>query len=314
MDILQVGFIFFVEGVKYLIHWDYPQTVKNVASSLAKKNILYTKIFQSVALNHYLVDNVINNEILKYTDSVPFTEEDIDHYAIEKLKEYLDFDPQPINSGMISLVYKMKIKDKYSPSELGLLNPNVIVKIKRRNIEKKLNDAIAKVRVFGWVCSFIPFLRLMHIPVILDKLTSSLNEQLDFQQEIKNIKEASKACEPMSYIKIPLVANISSDNVIVMEYLNGTSITKVDKKLYETYGKMIIKYAFSSFFNNIMHGDLHSGNILFLQEDGFKIGIIDFGLMVRLDTEIIKNISNIFPDFFTKPGSYLAKKIFVYLV
>lgn len=314
MDIFEIGFVFFLEGTKYLMHWDYPQTIKNIASSLAKKNILYTKIFQSVALNHYLVDNVINNEILKYTDSAPYTEEDIDYDEIEKLKEYLDFEPIPVNSGMISLVYKMKINDKYYPSELGLLNRDVIVKIKRKNIEKKLNEGVARVRIFGWICSFIPFLRLMNIPVILDKLAGSLNDQLDFQQEIKNIKETTKACESMDYIKIPMVSNISSDNVIVMEYLKGKSITKVDKSLYETYGKMIIKYAFCAFFNGIMHGDLHSGNILFLEEGGYKIGIIDFGLMVRLDSNIIKNISNIFPDFFTKPGSYLAKKIFVNLV
>lgn len=308
----KVSLIFVTEGVKYLVNRDYPQTVKNIATSLTKENILYTKMFQSVALNH-LVDNIINNEILKYTDSAPYTEDDVDYEIFEKLQEYLDIDlenlPQPINSGMISLVYKMKLNEEYKSE-----SSYAIVKIKRKNIEHRLYDGIDKLRFFGWICSFIPFLRMMHIPVILEKMCANLNDQLDFQKEIKHILETREACKHMDYIKVPNVF-MKIDNAIIMEYLEGVPITKVNKSDYEMYGKMIIKYAFASFFHGIAHGDLHSGNILFMKEqEQLKIGIIDFGLMVRLDENVKKNISNVFPDLFTKSGAYLAKKIFVNLV
>ena len=308
----KVSLIFVTEGVKYLVNRDYPQTVKNIATSLTKENILYTKMFQSVALNH-LVDNIINNEILKYTDSAPYTEDDVDYEIFKKLQEYLEIDlenlPQPINSGMISLVYKMKLNEEYKSE-----SSYAIVKIKRKNIEHRLYDGIDKLRFFGWICSFIPFLRMMHIPVILEKMCANLNDQLDFQKEIKHILETREACKHMDYIKVPNVF-MKIDNAIIMEYLEGVPITKVNKSDYEMYGKMIIKYAFASFFHGIAHGDLHSGNILFMKEqEQLKIGIIDFGLMVRLDENVKKNISNVFPDLFTKSGAYLAKKIFVNLV
>jgi predicted unusual protein kinase regulating ubiquinone biosynthesis (AarF/ABC1/UbiB family) len=306
----KVGLIFVTEGLSYLMTRDYPQTIKNIAGSLAKENILYTKLFQSIALNH-LVDNVINNEILKYTDSVPYTEEDIDYDIFKKLQEYLEIDlenlPQPINSGMISLVYKMKMNEEYKTESSGSY---AIVKIKRKNIEHRLCDGIDKLRFFGWICSFIPFLRMMHIPVILEKMCANLNDQLDFQKEINNINETREACKHMNYIRVPTVF-MKINNAIIMEYLEGVPITKVHKSDYEAYGKMIIKYAFASFFHGIAHGDLHSGNILFMDS---QIGIIDFGLMVRLDENVKKNISNVFPDLFTKSGAYLAKKIFVNLV
>jgi len=314
----KIGFILFKECILYLLNQDYPQTIKNIACSLSKENILYTKMFQSIALNYYLVDNVINNEILKYTDSAPYTEEDIDYEMFENLQKYFDIDlnnlPSPINSGMISLVYKMKLNEVYKTELPGT---HVIVKIKRKNIQYRLYNGIKKIEFFGWLCSFIPFLRLMHIPVILKKMTANLNDQLDFQKEVNNIIETREACKPMDYIRIPLVSLVMIKNidVIVMEYLDGVPITKVKKDDYEMYGKMIIKYAFASFFHGIAHGDLHSGNILFMKEDeNYKIGIIDFGLMVRLDETVKKNISNIFPDLFTKSGAYLAKKIFVNLV
>ena len=307
----KIGLIFVTEGVKYVINHDYPQTIKNIAKSLANENILYTKMFQSIALNHYLVDNVINNEILKYTDSVPYTEEDIDYEIFEKLQEYLDIDleniPQPINSGMISLVYKMKLNEEYKTESSG---SHAIVKIKRKNIELRLYDGINKLRFFGWMCSFVPFLRMMNIPIILEKMCANLNDQLDFQKEINNINETREACKHMNYIRVPTVF-MKVNSAIIMEYLEGVPITKVKKSDYEMYGKMIIKYAFASFFHGIAHGDLHSGNILFMDS---QIGIIDFGLMVRLDENVKKNISNVFPDLFTKSGAYLAKKIFVNLV
>lgn len=314
----KVGLIFVTEGIKYIVDRDYPQTIKNIARSLSKENILYTKMFQSIALNHYLVDNVINNEILKYTDSAPYTEEDIDYGVFEKLQEYLDIDlnnlPQPINSGMISLVYKMKLNEGYKTESSG---SHAIVKIKRKNIEYRLYDGINNLKFFGWICSFIPFLKMMHIPIILEKMSANLNDQLDFQKEVKYILETREACKHMDYIKVPEVF-VKIDNAIIMEYLEGVPITKVNKSDYEEYGKMIIKYAFASFFYGISHGDLHSGNILFMEEVGetrqLKIGIIDFGLMVKLDENVKKNISNVFPDLFTKPGAYLAKKIFVNLV
>jgi predicted unusual protein kinase regulating ubiquinone biosynthesis (AarF/ABC1/UbiB family) len=162
----------------------------------------------------------------------------------------------------------------------------------------------------------------MHLPTVLEKLTANLNDQLDFQREVDNINETNEACKPMSYVRVPSVSSEFTKRfgVIVMEYLEGIPITKVGKYHYEMYGKMIIKYAFASFYHGIIHGDLHSGNILFMEEQEdvdiweYKIGIIDFGLMVRLKEEIRTNIGNVFPDLFTKSGAYLAKKIFVNLV
>lgn len=316
---LEIGWLFLTEGAKYLLHRSYTKSVKRLVYDLTRKNILYTKIFQSVALNHYLVDTTINEEIVKYTDSVPYTEEDIDYELFSQLQEYLDIDlndlPAPINAGMISLVYKLSLNDQYKehPEKLGLPSSEVIVKIKRKNIVNRLSDGIEKVRFFGWLCSFIPLLNLLHIPTIIEKLTASLNDQLDFRSEIQNMMETKKVCAPMDYVRIPSVAEEITKHydVIVMEYLNGTSISKVPRENYEMYGKMIIKYAFASFVHGIVHGDLHSGNILFLDK---QIGIIDFGLMTRIKEEIKTNIANIFPDIFSKSGEYLAKKIFVNLV
>ena len=49
------------------------------------------------------------------------------------------------------------------------------------------------------------------------------------------------------------------------------------------YSKMILKISIIAFMGGIVHGDLHSGNILFIKDYNdskysYKIGVIDFGI------------------------------------
>jgi len=73
-----------------------------------------------------------------------------------------------------------------------------------------------------------------------------------------------------------------------------------------------------------MHGDLHCGNILFIKEkienkenreNGdneetiYKLGIIDFGLVYKLDEQFKNNITDIFIDIYIKPPIEVANKL-----
>ena len=55
----------------------------------------------------------------------------------------------PINSGMISLVFKAYDKETGKP---------LIIKLKRNNIDNKLNDSIKNLQTFMYLLSFIPII------------------------------------------------------------------------------------------------------------------------------------------------------------
>ena len=71
--IFNISSIFTIEIIKYYLF--KTNIIKNITYKLSKINILCVKIFQAISLN---IDKSINDELIKYTDNVPYSFEDID--------------------------------------------------------------------------------------------------------------------------------------------------------------------------------------------------------------------------------------------
>lgn len=285
----------------FLCDNNYPLFIKNITRSLASKNILYVKLFQAISLNNNLIDGAMNQELIKYTDSVPYCSDDIDWEVMTNLKIVYGIDflsnTTPINAGMISLVYKMND---------GIENQEVVVKIKRVGIEEKLNDAIEKIQFMINLLICIPWLNQFNLLESFNKNILVLKNQLDFEQEVQNTMKMKDDCRNLKYIKIPKVYESVTKlfpNVIVMEYISGLHISQLEENDYEPFAKLVVKYGVvSSFMNGFGHGDLHAGNILFIKNgDSYKLGLIDFGIVLEIHEDIRNKFIDIFYDFFNKP-------------
>lgn len=292
--------IIIVTYLYFLYNNDYPLLIKNITRRLSTKNILYVKFFQAISLNNNLIDGAINQELIKYTDSVPFSQDDIDWDLMLKLKQLCGIDllsSVPINSGMISLVYLMNDTER---------KQKVVVKIKRMGIEEKLNDAIDKIKFVIHSLMYIPQLNHFNLLESFNKNILTLKNQLDFEQELKNTIRMKNECKNLKYIKIPEVFDKVTGylpNVIVMEYLLGQHISKLKETDYEQFAKLVVKYGVvSSFMNGFGHGDLHAGNILFIKngDSDYKLGLIDFGIVLEIDEKVRNKFLGIFCDFYTK--------------
>jgi ubiquinone biosynthesis protein len=282
--------------------------IKNITRRLASKNILYVKFFQAISLNNNLIDGAINQELIKYTDSVPYCRDDIDWELMVNLKQKCGIEllsSIPINSGMISLVYLMNDITK---------NQKIIVKIKRDGIEEKLNDAIEKMQFVIQLLLYIPQLSHLNILESFNKNILTLKNQLDFEQEVQNTIRMKHDCRNLKYVKIPEVYESVTKlfpNVIAMEYLSGQHISKLNENDYEPFAKLVVKYGVvSSFINGFGHGDLHAGNILFIKngENDYKLGLIDFGIVLEIDEKVRDNFLDIFYDFYKKPSTDISNK------
>uniref|UniRef100_A0A6C0HPZ7 ABC1 atypical kinase-like domain-containing protein n=1 Tax=viral metagenome TaxID=1070528 RepID=A0A6C0HPZ7_9ZZZZ len=298
------------ECVKYFIKRDYRGFIQNVAKNLAQKNILYVKMFQAISLNNNLIDDTMNSELLKYTDSAPYTEDDIDIDLFEAMINIYTLvpcnDTIPMKSGMISIVYKLR----------DVNGGDVILKMKRKNIDAKLEDAIEKLLFFIEAISLIPQFNVLDIPSVIKKNIALLRQQLDFQEEVKNTLEMAENCKNLKYIKIPKVykeVTESYPNIIMMEYINGVHISKLDDTDYNEYAKLVMKYGFVSIINNsVTHGDLHAGNIIFIknaEDPVYQLGLIDFGIVTRINEKTTKVCLESAVGLFSKSGKELAQLI-----
>ena len=164
--LINASFIFITEMMVYALFQDYSLFIDRLSMRLASLNILYVKIFQAFALNNSLIDDNTNNKLLKFTDNAPWTFSDINLSELVEIAYKYDLHLKsgyeiPINSGMISLVFKAYKKDN--------TNEPIIIKMKRKNIQQKLDDAIDNLLFSMYLLSFIPIINKYQLAEVVNK-------------------------------------------------------------------------------------------------------------------------------------------------
>jgi predicted unusual protein kinase regulating ubiquinone biosynthesis (AarF/ABC1/UbiB family) len=77
-------------------------------------------------------------------------------------------------------------------------NETIILKLKRKNIEKKMDHAIQQVRTLLYLFNFLPLFQILNIKKTVEKNLQLIIQQMDFQQEVKNTIEMKKSCKHLS--------------------------------------------------------------------------------------------------------------------
>jgi len=282
---------------------------------LASLNILYVKLFQAVALNNCFIDDQLNNKLLAFTDSAPWCYDDILFEDLIEMCDYYDIVlhhgyENPCNSGMISLVFK---GFKRATKE------QIIIKIKRKNIDAKLVEAVDQLRTFLYILSFIHLIQRFQITEIVNKNIEIITDQTNFRKEVTNMKLMRENCANLKYIQIPKVYELVTHrypNIIMMDYLDGQKINEIAEEDHEGFAKAVLKFGLvTSVVHGITHGDLHSGNILFIKDQingakyKYKIGVLDFGIVHTFNTEYKSLFFDTLTQIFNKPPRESARQL-----
>jgi len=275
IEILYILFYFFKNIFYFILNNDKFLLIKNFSNDLSRLNIVYIKIFQSISINSSFFDKKTQDYLIKYTDKVPFSYHDIDFEALKYIKQYIEIDEYPINSGIFALVYKGKYNNK-----------DVAIKILKNNIKDRLNNCIANLEILFYICNFIPKIRNLNLYDFLMQNKSNLINQTSFHIESKNLKNFKECVNENNNIIIPdIVDRFTQSNIMVMKYIEGRKFSELKKEEYNEYGRLLLNIYFcKNGICNYMHSDLHVGNILFLDN---KICILDFGLVIKIDDEYI---------------------------
>ena len=290
-------FIFYLlfKNRKYLYNNDYDNIAKNIFLKLAETNIVYVKLMQIIAVQN-IFSSHINEFLLTYTDNVSYNDDEIDLSFINLFENEELSDFQLIKSGTMSLIYKL---NKSKP---------LIVKVLRKNIKEKIDISISNIDFLIYIMWWHPYVRNKNLLSILNENKKKLYEHIDFLNEKNNTMKMYEQFKNIDYVVTPNVYDKYCNEIcITMDYIEGDTITDVEDDDMEEFSNLLIKYSVKGLlYDRIFHGDIHSGNILFItdetnSETKYKLGIIDFGIMGMFTREEQNNFYLMFQSINETP-------------
>ena len=284
------NFIFTFDKNKFFIDF---------VESLSKDNIFYIKIFQGIGNNTNIFNKIQSEYLKKFLDNVPFNNSELYDDLKQELEKVgnqneeliIDLDTlEIINSGVIGIVYKAKMREK-----------TVVVKVIKNNIKNKIYQALNEYEKIIKILTYISLFKFYYIDDIYYSNKNLLLQQLDFNFEVDNIKKFYKNNKNTDYVEIPFVYEEftrSNNKIIVMDYLDGKKLDNLEDEEKNDYLEQLVNFSFKSIlFNRTFHCDLHPGNIIFL-DNPKRLGIIDYGIIGEITKEEQENIYNFFNEIF----------------
>lgn len=280
---------------KFVLRKNNGEVVKEFVQ---ENGIVYIKLAQMLATQNY--GNIFTDEDRILLSSVCDNCNPIPYEEIEKIlkREYVDdlnsifsyIDEVPLGSASISQVHRAILKD----------GSEVVLKVKRQDIVDSINSDICFIRKimqrFGKLVNFKNFIGGNHA---LDLYLKWINEEIDFINEVENIKKYQKFANNVNgringtrKIIIPSIyEDYCTENIIVMEYIplptiNQTVLTAENKKVIADAINNYFRLSFWALFNDqeiVFHGDPHSGNICV--DENANIYFLDMGLLCVLNDE-----------------------------
>ena len=297
------NFIFTFDKNKFFIDF---------VESLSRDNIFYIKIFQGIGNNTNIFNKIQSEYLKKFLDNVPFNnselyddlKSELEKVGKENEEFIIDLDTlEIINSGVIGVVYKAKMREK-----------TVVVKVIKNNIKNKIYQALNEYEKIIKILTYISLFKFYYIDDIYYSNKNLLLQQLDFNFEVDNIKKFYKNNKNTDYVEIPFVYEEftrSNNKIIVMDYLDGRKLDNLEDEEKNEYLEQLVNFSFKSIlFNRTFHCDLHPGNIIFL-DNPKKLGIIDYGIIGEITKEEQENIYNFFYEIFKNKNYDEGSKILI---
>ena len=292
-----LGFKVFCFSVRTVYFWFAlkPEAFfANLFERMSRLNMVLVKLLQCSANNPVLWSKS-NRALLKlYTDAMPYADTDINRDEMRTLQSrgvhFLK--TAPIHSGLVAVVYRGTYRGHH-----------VVIKMKKVNLDKRLQQDVAEVQHIIRIASWVPYIRSFGLEATYDIYRPLIQEQCDFSRELQNQNRYRHNFSKDDTIVVPeLYPEICTSETLVMDYIHGVRVEELTldqrKHFVETAGNIMI---LSLLIHGFIHCDCHMGNALFIvDENAYKIGLIDFGMCCSMSVNEIDNFYDLFSSIAKK--------------
>lgn len=215
------------------------------------------------------------------------------HFGKTPDKIFDKFDLKSTNAASIGQVHRAELNGK-----------KLAVKIQYPGVGNAISSDLKLIKPFAF--------RLLgmsekELDIYMREVEERLVEETDYELEIKNSLQFSKACADLPNIVFPqYFEELSGPKIITMSWIEGLHLkefllTKPSQELKNTIGQALWDfYNFQQHELRAVHADPHPGNFL-ITPDG-KLGVIDFGCIKELPDDFY------YPFFSTTSTDLLENK------
>lgn len=268
----------------------------------------FVKLGQLLATRPDLVPEEFVEEFKRLHDQVatlPFAkmrETLHEQYGPDLSRVFSEFDEVPIGAASIAQVYRAVLRD----------GSNVVVKVQRPGILEVIrNDVGVLYFLAERLHAFVPEAAVFNPVGIVDEFFKTLELETNFVVEANNIRRFQQNFRDDPTVKIPHVySEFSGKKVVVLEALQGVPLSQPSSLLQTGLDRATVMragircYFKQVFVHGFFHGDLHAGNLFILPDN--RIGLIDFGIVGRLNRRVRDSIANMFVALYTEDYERLA--------
>ena len=263
----------------------FRKNARKVLNTFISLGPVYIKLGQWLSSRADILPQPYLEELSKLQDSVPSAPFNQVKPIIEKelgpINEKFDeINPNSISGASLGQVYRGTVSGQ-----------QIVVKVKRPGIEKIVAEDLRVLKkVLPLALRFVdPNLRYS-AKAMLSQFIETIHEEMDYTNELQNLKTIKNDMAESNNVVVPSVYDdLSSKNVLTMEYLPGIKVTNVqalDEKgidreqlvidVHKVFFTMLLKHS-------IFHADPHPGNIS-VTDDG-KLILYDYGMVGRINNE-----------------------------
>ena len=284
-----------------------------LAEALETAGPIFVKFGQLLSTRPDFLDEEIIQELQRFQNNLkPFSSKEAMEIIEKDLGRpinelFADFNSLPLAAASIAQVHEATLKS----------GEEVVVKVVRPNLEKKIKDDISILKMLGKVANtFDADARRLQLLEMIREYEYVIKSEVDLKKEAGNTIQTAKFFEDSNLLYIPKVyLEYSASKTLTLEKIKGIPVTDIKtleekevdlKKLSERGVSIFFKQLFD---DNFFHADMHPGNIFVNAEnpkDPTYIAV-DYAICGSLSEKEQLLIGKMLADMFSRNYAGVAK-------
>jgi len=275
---------------------------RRLRKALQELGPTFIKLGQLLSVRPDIVGLKVSQELQGLLDRTPADgEESVRHIIESELGRpvgeiFRELEPTAVASASVAQVHRAIL---HSGEE-------VAVKVQHAGVQRMVEtDVEILLDLADLLERHVPESRPYRPKAMVEEFSKILLRELDFRRELHHLEAFRSHLEKEERICIPKpFAEFTTQRVLTMEYLEGLKASDPDllrsrgvdlKELAHEGARIFLAMVFE---HGLFHGDPHPGNLLVMS--GGRIGLLDFGMVGRLDEELRHDLEDILMGMATR--------------